>query len=249
MRAPIIRCTYRKWSTEHFGYGLKMLDPDPAVSKVSTLVAAIDRPADLAFSAEYSYQAHPSREIQAFCRRTTGLISCDTSRLVGRFVHDEPNPLVYTCKLQTQSDPWGVKMKPRIKVLTLGVDDLDRSLAFYRDGMGLETKGVIGQQFEDGAVVFFYMNDDLILALWPTASLSRDAKIAATQSRLGAVSIGHIVNSREEVDFIIRQAEQAGAVVTDPPHDRFWGGYSGYFRDPDDHLWEIAWNPQWSVPD
>lgn len=140
-------------------------------------------------------------------------------------------------------------MKPRIKVLTLGVDDLDRSLAFYRDGMGLETKGVIGQQFEDGAVVFFYMNDDLILALWPTASLSRDAKIAATQTRLGAVSIGHIVNSREEVDSIIRQAEQAGAVVTDPPHDRFWGGYSGYFRDPDDHLWEIAWNPQWSVPD
>ncbi|PSH61688.1 glyoxalase, partial [Phyllobacterium brassicacearum] len=135
-------------------------------------------------------------------------------------------------------------MKPRIKVLTLGVDDLDRSLAFYRDGMGLETKGIIGQQFEDGAVVFFYMNDDLILALWPTASLSRDAKIAATQSRLGAVSIGHIVNSREEVDSIIRQAEQAGAVVTDPPHDRFWGGYSGYFRDPDDHLWEIAWNPQ-----
>ncbi|WP_133624742.1 VOC family protein, partial [Phyllobacterium brassicacearum] len=124
-------------------------------------------------------------------------------------------------------------MKPRIKVLTLGVDDLDRSLAFYRDGMGLETKGIIGQQFEDGAVVFFYMNDDLILALWPTASLSRDAKIAATQSRLGAVSIGHIVNSREEVDSIIRQAEQAGAVVTDPPHDRFWGGYSGYFRDPD----------------
>ena len=113
-------------------------------------------------------------------------------------------------------------MKSRIKVLTLSVDDLDRSLAFYRDGMGLETKGIIGQQFEDGAVVFFYMNDDLILALWPTASLSKDAKIAATQTRLGAVSIGHIVNSREEVDSIIRQAEQAGAVVTDPPHDRFW---------------------------
>jgi catechol 2,3-dioxygenase-like lactoylglutathione lyase family enzyme len=140
-------------------------------------------------------------------------------------------------------------MKPRIKVLTLGVDNLERSLAFYRDGMGLETKGITGQQFEDGAVAFFYMNDDLILALWPTASLSKDARIAATQTRLGAVSIGHIVNSKEEVDAVIRQAEQSGAVVTDPPHDRFWGGYSGYFRDPDDHLWEIAWNPQWSVPD
>ena len=134
-------------------------------------------------------------------------------------------------------------MKSRIKVLTLGVRDLERSLAFYRDGMGLPTNGIIGQQFEDGAVVFFNMNDDLILALYPTTSLSKDANITATQARLGAVSIGHIVQSREEVDAVMKQAEQAGAVVTDPPHDRFWGGYSGYFHDPDDHLWEIAWNP------
>jgi uncharacterized protein len=140
-------------------------------------------------------------------------------------------------------------MKSRIKVLTLGVRDLERSLAFYRDGMGLPTNGIIGQQFEDGAVVFFNMNDDLILALYPTTSLAKDANITATQARLGAVSIGHIVRSREEVDAVMKQAEQAGAVVTDPPHDRFWGGYSGYFHDPDDHLWEIAWNPQWSVAD
>jgi uncharacterized protein len=138
-------------------------------------------------------------------------------------------------------------MKPRIKVLTLGVNDLERSLAFYRDGMGLPTEGIIGQEFEDSAVVFFHLNDDLILALYPTASLAKDAKVTATQARLGAVSIGHIVNSREEVDAVMKQAEQAGAVVTDPPHDRFWGGYSGYFHDPDGHLWEIAWNPQWSV--
>jgi catechol 2,3-dioxygenase-like lactoylglutathione lyase family enzyme len=140
-------------------------------------------------------------------------------------------------------------MKPRIKVLTLGVNDLERSLAFYRDGMGLPTEGIIGQEFEDSAVVFFHLNDDLILALYPTASLAKDAKVTATQARLGAVSIGHIVNSREEVDAIIKQAEQAGAVLTDPPHDRFWGGYSGYFHDPDGHLWEIAWNPQWSIAD
>ena len=140
-------------------------------------------------------------------------------------------------------------MKPRIKVLTLGVSDLEKSLAFYRDGMGLQTKGIIGQEFEDGAAVFFDMNDDLILALYPTASLSKDAKIAATRSRLGAVSIGHIVKSREEVDAVMKQAEAGGAVITDPAHDRFWGGYSGYFHDPDNHLWEIAWNPQWSVPD
>jgi catechol 2,3-dioxygenase-like lactoylglutathione lyase family enzyme len=140
-------------------------------------------------------------------------------------------------------------MKPRIKVLTLAVDDLERSLVFYRDGMGLETKGITGQQFEDGAVVFFHMNDDLILALWPSASLSKDARIAATPTRLGAVSIGHIVKSKEEVDTVVKQAEQAGAVVTDRPRDRFWGGYSGYFRDPDGHLWEIAWNPEFSLPD
>jgi uncharacterized protein len=140
-------------------------------------------------------------------------------------------------------------MKSRIKVLTLAVRDLERSLAFYRDGMGLPTKGIVGQQFEDGAVVFFEMNNDLILALYPATSLAKDANITATQARLGAVSIGHIVRSRAEVDAVMKQAEQAGAMVTDPPHDRFWGGYSGYFHDPDGHLWEIAWNPQWSVPD
>ena len=125
-----------------------------------------------------------------------------------------------------------------------GLDDLERSLAFYRDGLGLPTKGIIGQEFEDGAVVFFDLNDDLILALYPTASLSKDANIEATKSRLGAVSVGHIVNAKEEVDLLMRQAERAGAVITDPAHDRFWGGYSGYFHDPDGHLWEVAWNPR-----
>ena len=140
-------------------------------------------------------------------------------------------------------------MKPRIKVLTLAVNDLERSLAFYRDGLGLETKGIIGQELENGAVVFFHLDNDLILALWPTESLSRDARVSATRDRLGAVSIGHVVKSKAEVDAVIAQAETSGAVVTDRPHDRFWGGYSGYFRDPDGHLWEIAWNPQFSVPD
>jgi catechol 2,3-dioxygenase-like lactoylglutathione lyase family enzyme len=137
-------------------------------------------------------------------------------------------------------------VKPRIKVLTLGVSDLERSLSFYRDGMGLATNGIVGQEFEDGAVVFFNMNDDLILALYPTVSLSKDANITATQERLGAISIGHIVKSKEEVDAVMKQAEQAGAVITNRPQDRFWGGYSGYFHDPDGHLWEIAWHPQWS---
>jgi uncharacterized protein len=140
-------------------------------------------------------------------------------------------------------------MKPRIKVLTLAVSDLERALAFYRDGMGLPTHGIIGQEFEDGAVVFFEMNDDLILAVYPAASLSKDANIPLKHDKLGAVSIGHVVNSKAEVDAVMTQAKQAGAVITDPARDRFWGGYSGYFHDPDGHLWEIAWNPQWSVAD
>ena len=93
------------------------------------------------------------------------------------------------------------------------------------------------------------MNDDLILALYPAASLSKDANVTVTGARLGAVSISHVVKSKEEVDVVMRQAEKAGAIITDPARDRFWGGYSGYFHDPDGHLWEVAWNPQWSVPD
>jgi catechol 2,3-dioxygenase-like lactoylglutathione lyase family enzyme len=140
-------------------------------------------------------------------------------------------------------------MKPRIKVLTLAVTDLERSLAFYRDGLGLETKGITGKQFEGGAVVFFELDNDLILALWPSTSLAKDAKIEATEVRLGAVSIGHIVKSKGDVDAIVAAAARAGAVITDAPKDRFWGGYSGYFHDPDGHLWEIAWNPAWQVAD
>ena len=140
-------------------------------------------------------------------------------------------------------------MKPRINFVTLGVGDLERSLAFYRDGLGLETKGIVGQEFEDGAVVFFHMNDGLILALYPSDSLSKDANIDAARHRLGAVSIGHLVGSKAEVDRVMAQAEAAGATVTDAARDRFWGGYSGYFHDRDGHLWEIAWNPNITVPE
>ncbi len=136
-------------------------------------------------------------------------------------------------------------MKPQIKVITLGVNDLEKSLAFYRDGLGLPTQGITGTEFEDGAVVFFNMNDDLILALYPKASLAKDAKVPVDQASPSDFSIGHIVKSKQEVDTLIRQAEKAGARITDPAHDRFWGGYSGYFQDLDGHLWEIAWNPEW----
>jgi len=137
-------------------------------------------------------------------------------------------------------------MKPRIKILTLAVTDLERSLRFYRDGLGLKTKGIVGEQFDHGAVVFFHLEGDLMLALWPAASLSKDAKIKTTEARLGAVSIGYFMNSKGDVDAFVRRAEKAGAKVADPPKDRFWGGYSGYFRDPDGHLWEVAWNAEWA---
>jgi uncharacterized protein len=138
-------------------------------------------------------------------------------------------------------------MKPRIKVITLGVSDLEKSLAFYRDGLGLPTEGIIGTEFEDGAVVFFNMNDDLLLALYPKFALAKDARVSASPSSPAEFAIGHIVRSKQEVDALMEQAQRAGARVTDPAHDRFWGGYSGYFQDLDGHLWEIAWNPAWEV--
>jgi catechol 2,3-dioxygenase-like lactoylglutathione lyase family enzyme len=140
-------------------------------------------------------------------------------------------------------------MKPRIKVLTLGVSDLQASLVFYRDGLGLPTEGIIGTEFEDGAVVFFHLNDDLILALYPRPALAKDANIDETPPSASEFSIGHVVGSRDEVDAVMQQARDAGAHVTDPARDRFWGGYSGYFQDLDGHLWEVAWNPAWEVRD
>lgn len=138
-------------------------------------------------------------------------------------------------------------MKPRIKVITLGVDDLEAALAFYRDGLGLPTEGIIGTEFEDGAVVFIEMNDDLILALYPRSALAKDANVAPGPRSPSELAIGHIVGSQAAVDEIMRQARDAGAHVTDAARERFWGGYSGYFQDPDGHLWEIAWNPAWEV--
>lgn len=139
-------------------------------------------------------------------------------------------------------------MEPHIKVLTLGVDDLEAAMAFYRDGLGLSTEGIVGTEFEDGAVVFFEINDDMILALYPREALAKDAKVSVGETAPTDFSIGHTVPSKAEVDAVMQQAESAGARITDPAHDRFWGGYSGYFQDPDGHLWEIAWNPAWDAP-
>lgn len=140
-------------------------------------------------------------------------------------------------------------MKPRISVLTLGVDDLERSLRFYRDGLGLKTEGIVGQEFEHGAVVFFDLQAGLKLALWHRQDLAHEAKVALSPPSSSECTIGHNVNSKEEVDQVMEQAKKAGAVITDPAHDTFWGGYSGHFQDPDGHLWEVVWNPQWEIAD
>ena len=140
-------------------------------------------------------------------------------------------------------------MKPRITLLTLGVDDLEASLRFYRDGLGLPSKGIVGQEFEYGAVAFFELAGGLQLALWPRASLARDAGLPVQPPSATDLSIGHNVNSREEVDAVMTQAQRAGATIVKPAQETFWGGYAGYFQDPDGHLWEVAWNPQVPVPE
>ncbi|MDO8774016.1 MAG: VOC family protein [Burkholderiaceae bacterium] len=135
-------------------------------------------------------------------------------------------------------------MKPRITVITLGVDDLQRSLAFYRDGLGLPTPGIIGTEFEHGAVVFFDLQAGLKLALWPRQSLSHDSGIALTAPCATEMTLAHNVSSTAEVDAVMEQAKQAGAVIVKEAQPTFWGGYAGYFQDPDHHLWEVVWNPQ-----
>jgi catechol 2,3-dioxygenase-like lactoylglutathione lyase family enzyme len=138
-------------------------------------------------------------------------------------------------------------MKPRITVITLGVDDLERSLGFYRDGLGLPTQGIVGKEFEHGAVAFFDLQTGLRLAIWNRKDIAHDAKIFPTAPNPTEFTIGHNVGSKEEVDKVIEQAKKAGAIITVPAHDTFWGGYSGYFQDPDGHLWEVVWNPEWEI--
>jgi catechol 2,3-dioxygenase-like lactoylglutathione lyase family enzyme len=141
-------------------------------------------------------------------------------------------------------------MKPRVNVITIAVDDLERSLAFYRDGLGLPTKGIIATQFKGtktepaGAVVFFELQGGLLLALYPRKELAKDARVPAAASSSLEFSLGYLAGSRQEVDDLLASAEAAGGSITDQPHDRPWGIYSGYFQDLDGHLWEIIWNPK-----
>ncbi len=128
-------------------------------------------------------------------------------------------------------------------MLTLGVDDLERSVRFYRDALGLPTDGIVGKEFEHGAVAFFDLQSGLKLGLFARANLAFDAGIAVSPRSPTEFSIGHNVRTEAEVDTIMEQARAAGAAIIKPAHKTFWGGYAGYFQDPDGHLWEIVWNP------
>ena len=129
-------------------------------------------------------------------------------------------------------------MKPKISLLTLGVRDMARSLAFYRDGLGLPT-----HNYEEGADVVFFALEGTWLAIHPREKLAEDAQIPAEGHGFSGVTIAHNEQSKEKVDEVYARAVAAGAKVVKKPQDVFWGGYSGYFADPDGHLWEVAFNP------
>ena len=132
-------------------------------------------------------------------------------------------------------------MEPRISIITLGVADLKRSIAFYRDGLGLPTN------YKDGEGIAFFQLKGTWLALYPSDALAEDACLPPERVRFGGITLAHNVPSKEEVDRIIAEALKAGASLLRPAGDMFWGGYSGYFADPDGHPWEVAWNPFVSI--
>ena len=137
-------------------------------------------------------------------------------------------------------------MEPRITLITLGVDDLEQAVRFYRDGLGWPTQGIVGTEFEHGAVAFFELRGGLRLGLWPRDSIAHDTGLPRAPRSATEFTLAHNVGGREEVDRVMAQARAAGAMVVKPAAETFWGGYAGYFADPDGHVWEVAWNPAWT---
>ncbi|MES2048046.1 MAG: VOC family protein [Pseudomonadota bacterium] len=136
-------------------------------------------------------------------------------------------------------------MKAKITVITVCVDDLEKSFKFYHEGLGFKSEGIIGKEFEYGAVAFFDLQPGLKFAIWPRKSLAQDSGLPLGSASATELSLGHNVSSMAEVDAVMEQAKNAGAVIVKPAQETFWGGYAGYFQDPDQHLWEVVWNPQW----
>ncbi|MFC7046206.1 VOC family protein [Halobacteriaceae archaeon GCM10025711] len=135
-------------------------------------------------------------------------------------------------------------MDPRISVVTLGTDNLQRATRFYRDVLDLPM-----QEGDDG--ISFFETAGCWLALYPWEDLADDACVEPDRERSGfrGFTLAHNVGSREAVDALLEEVEAGGASVVCPPEEKEWGGYSGYFADPDGFLWEVAWNPQFDLPD
>jgi uncharacterized protein len=168
----------------------------------------------------------------------------DPAPFDGPVLHEYGGQALSRCLDCADADRRGTDIKPSISVLTLAVADLEQSLVFYRDGLGLPSDGIIGREFEHGAVAFFNLSGGLKLGLWAQDDLAHDSRLPKHPISSTAVSIGHNVMHRADVDYVMRKAEVAGANIIKAPQDTFYGGYAGYFTDPDGHLWEVVWNPQ-----
>lgn len=134
-------------------------------------------------------------------------------------------------------------MDQRISLITLGVSDLARARRFYEDGLGW-TKGN-----PEDEVAFYQLTNGLVLAVWSRAELAADARVADTGATFSGITIAFNTRSRDEVDEVLAAVAAAGGTVTKPAEEQVWGGYSGYFSDPDGHPWEVAFNPGWSMDD
>lgn len=132
-------------------------------------------------------------------------------------------------------------MEPRISLITLGVDNLQRAVRFYRDGLGWPLSSVSGEELA------VFRTQGVVLVLFPRGLLAADAQVASTERGFSGVALAHNVAKPQDVDTVLAEAAAAGATILKPAQAASWGGRSGYFADPDGHLWEVAWNPHWSL--
>jgi uncharacterized protein len=151
--------------------------------------------------------------------------------------------LVCEQNLQTKRNT----MKQRINIITLGVNELKKSLKFYQDGLGWKTKGIVGTEYKNGAVVLFDLDNGMKISLYERKNLAWDSTLKLQPESATEFSIGYFVNSDKEVDTAMAQAEKEGAKIIKSAQKTFWGGYTGYLLDIDGHLWEIGHNPSWKI--
>jgi len=135
-------------------------------------------------------------------------------------------------------------MKPHISIITLAVGNLEKSVRFYRDGLGWKTRGIVGADLDYGAAAFFELQPGLSLALWPRESLAHEAGVELQPPAMTEFMLSHCVKERAQVDEVLQQVVQADGQIVKPAHDTLLGGYAGIFKDLDGHLWEVAWNPE-----